>query len=301
MDRPFALIIEDERDISALFRHVLDMSGFGTQIAMHGQTAVDILAVSRPDLILLDLNLPGVPGVKILDMIRKDERLSKSKVIVTTGHADIAAGLPAEADLILLKPVSIDQLSTVAKRYLAMMNPGGEIPGNASPWDQLTGLYNQAFFVNRLDFSLRRAREIDRLQFSVISISLDQNGSMKNILRDKRWTAILRETAATLRTIVRPTDTIARFDHDNFYVLIEDVANKDIPRQIAARVHAGLSRHLAEFEKEVRFPIRVGLILCDSHYENIEQILQDAKTANSLANTDREFFYNEAEMTLRSI
>jgi diguanylate cyclase (GGDEF)-like protein len=299
MDRPFALIIEDERDISALFRHVLDMSGFGTQIAMHGQTAVDILAISRPDLILLDLNLPGVPGAKILDMIRKDQRLSNSKVIVTTGHADIAAGLPAQADLILLKPVSIEQLSTVAKRYLTMMNTGGEIPNNDSPWDQATGLYNQAFFVKRLEFSLRRTREIDRLNFSVISISLDKKGSMKNILRNMRWTSILNETAATLRTIVRPTDTIARFDHDNFYVLIEDVASKDISRQIAARMHAGLSRHLAEFEKEVRFPVRVGLILCDSHYENIEQILHDANAANSLANTDREFFYDEAERARR--
>ena len=61
MDKPFALIVEDDRDIAALFRHVLDIAGYRTEVAMHGRDAVDRLKLGRPDITLLDLNLPGIP------------------------------------------------------------------------------------------------------------------------------------------------------------------------------------------------------------------------------------------------
>ena len=63
MDRPLALIIEDDRDIVALFRHVIDIAGCWTEIAFHGQIAIARLSNSRPELVILDLDLPGVSGV----------------------------------------------------------------------------------------------------------------------------------------------------------------------------------------------------------------------------------------------
>jgi DNA-binding response OmpR family regulator len=71
MDKPTALIIEDERDIAALFRHVMDMVGFQTEIVFHGQAAIERLSNSQPDIVLLDLNLPEVSGSRILEIIRK--------------------------------------------------------------------------------------------------------------------------------------------------------------------------------------------------------------------------------------
>ena len=295
MDKPLALIIEDERDIAALFRHVLDMAGFRTQIALHGLTAMEMLQTIRPDLILLDLRLPGVSGDKILRSIREDERLKDSKVIVTTGHAEIAEGLPAEADLILLKPVNMEQLSTVAKRYLLTMNNDKTIPIQGQPWDPATGLYNRLFFTNRLDSALSRMEEVAQYHFAVMAITLDQNGSMRNLWENERWTAVLKETATTLRSVVRPTDTIARFDQDNFYILIEDVPNKDIPRQIAARLRNQLTLRLAASERAVRFPIRIGIILCDHGYKDVEQVLHDVNEANALASSAGEFFYDPFE------
>ena len=50
MSKPFVLIIEDERDIAALFRHVVDMVGYHTEIALSGQVAHDRLSNSKPDI-----------------------------------------------------------------------------------------------------------------------------------------------------------------------------------------------------------------------------------------------------------
>ena len=295
MDKPYALIVEDDRDISALFRHVLDMDGFRTEIALHGQTAIDILSNSRPDLILLDLNLPGVPGEQILKGIRKDKRLIHSKVIVTTAHAEIAEGLQSESDLILLKPVSVEQFSELVKRFYLMIRNDKTIPVQDKPWDLVTGLYNQYFFINRLTSALKRSEEVVQYSFAVVSITLDQNENARQHLDIKLWISALRETADMLRSIVRPTDTLARFDEGDFYILIEDIPNKDIPRQIAARIHTGLNEHLAGYESEVRFPIRIGIILCGHDYKNVEQVLHDAYAANSLAQGEGEFFYNDPE------
>ncbi|MBT3336808.1 MAG: response regulator [Anaerolineae bacterium] len=116
--KPFAIIIEDERDIAELFRHVFDIAGYRTEVILHGQVAVEALSKSEPDIVMLDLHLPGVSGKEILEIIRKDKRLNYTKVIVITAHAHIADSLSVEPDLILLKPVSIEQLSSLIDRFL---------------------------------------------------------------------------------------------------------------------------------------------------------------------------------------
>ena len=67
MEKPYALIIEDDRDIVALFRHVLDINGYHTEAIFHGDIAGERLKTSRPDLIVLDLKLPGISGGDLLD------------------------------------------------------------------------------------------------------------------------------------------------------------------------------------------------------------------------------------------
>ena len=66
MNKPFVLIIEDDRDIAALFRHVVDMVGYRTAIALNGKDAIDRLSTSKPDIVILDPNLSGVSGEEIL-------------------------------------------------------------------------------------------------------------------------------------------------------------------------------------------------------------------------------------------
>ena len=75
MEKPFALIVEDDRDIVALFRHVMDLAGYHTEILLNGKAAADYMAHSRPDIVLLDLGLPGMSGADILVTMHADERL----------------------------------------------------------------------------------------------------------------------------------------------------------------------------------------------------------------------------------
>ena len=231
MDKPLALIIEEDRKSAAEFRHVLDLAGFRTEIVVHGQAAVERLSKSQPGIVLLDLDLPGVSGNQILELIRKDERLRHGKVIAVTSHTQVAESLSVEPDLLLFKPIGIEQFSDFIERFQLKIKYQTTIPLVNEPWDRVTGLYNQSFFTNRLEDVLKQSKEIAPYLFAVLTINFDQNNSVKNQLDIRSWIAALRETAETLKTTVRPTDTVARFDQDNFYVLVENIANKDITRK----------------------------------------------------------------------
>jgi PleD family two-component response regulator len=80
MEKPFALIIEDDRDISALFRHVLDIAGYHTETILNGKAAIQRLDSARPDIVLLDLHLPEVLGTQILSNLVQRLRTTPSSL-----------------------------------------------------------------------------------------------------------------------------------------------------------------------------------------------------------------------------
>ena len=299
MDKPLALIIEEDRKSAAEFRHVLDLAGFRTEIVVHGQAAVERLSKSQPGIVLLDLDLPGVSGNQILELIRKDERLRHGKVIAVTSHTQVAESLSVEPDLLLFKPIGIEQFSDFIERFQLKIKYQTTIPLVNEPWDRVTGLYNQSFFTNRLEDVLKQSKEIAPYLFAVLTINFDQNNSVKNQLDIRSWIAALRETAETLKTTVRPTDTVARFDQDNFYVLVENIANKDIPIMIASRIYKKLNEKLAALGNKLQFPVRVGILLCDRGYENIDEILRDAKTAQSSGKSQAGVFVYYNHVSIR--
>lgn len=283
MGKPIALIIEDERDVAALFRHVIDMAGYQTEVVFHGQAAIERLSRSQPDFVILDLNLPGVSGVEILGMIRKDRRLNHTKVIVVTAHAHIVAGLSIQPDLVLLKPVSIDQLTNLLARLQLTTASPAATPLKEEPLDIFTGLYNQSFFMNRLESALKQSKEIDHYLFAVFLFKLDPKDKQKDQADTQPWESVLREIARSLKSMLRPTDTLARFDHDTFYILIENIPNGDISVMIANRIQERLYRTVADIGNKINIPIRIGILLCDSGYEYVDEILSDAKYAQVLA------------------
>ncbi len=112
------LIVEDDQDVAQLYERVLQAGGYSTEIARTGEAALARLAATIPHLVLLDLNLPPhISGIDILHHIRADPRLSTTRVIVVTGHLDLADSVRDEADRLLLKPVDVNQLNEVVERF----------------------------------------------------------------------------------------------------------------------------------------------------------------------------------------
>ncbi|MCB0035534.1 MAG: response regulator [Anaerolineales bacterium] len=115
----FAFIIEDDIKLATIFAYALEEVQFRTETAQDGRKALARLAEIVPDVIVLDLHLPFVSGMEVLKSIRADGRLANVPVILATADAILGESLRDEADLVLLKPISIRQLQKLTERLMA--------------------------------------------------------------------------------------------------------------------------------------------------------------------------------------
>lgn len=280
MDKPFALIVEDDRDIVALFRHVLDIAGYHTEIVLDGREAMQRLEASHPNIVLLDLQLPGMSGVEILTRMRANERMSTIPVVVITAYAPYAESLPVEPDLLLLKPVDINQLSSLVQRLQATQ--GGMQGPTHEP---ITGLYTLSFFTVRLTFSLERIKQSTFRRFGVLFADVAQAAELKKQISEDDLKDFYRKLADQFRLTLRPTDTMAWSADDGFFLtLIEEIPNPEAPLRIAGRVRDSMKKFLENNDHGLNLRANVGVLLCDSEYQNTEMIMNDINIARLYLN-----------------
>ncbi len=279
MDKPYALIVEDDRDIVALFRHVLDIAGYHTEIVLDGKEAMErILAAPHPDIVLLDLQLPSMSGVDILKRMKEDEELMTIPVVVITAYAYYADQLPAEPDLFLMKPVDINQLSRLVQRLQATQGSMRE-----PTHDDVTGLYTFSFFKLRMAFSLERIKQTSFRRFGVLFADVLPREVIQSELSETERNTFYRQLAGQFKGTLRPTDTMAWSAEDGtFFTLIEDIPSPEVPLKIAVRVRDGWRRYLDSQALSVELRSNVGILLCDTEYDSVESILRDVYQARVL-------------------
>lgn len=109
MKKSKILIIEDEKDIAELVQYNLEREGFQVAAIHNGEDAIDLLQRETPELIILDLMLPGIDGLETCRLIKQDPRSQNIPVIFLTAkseESDIVVGLQLGADDYITKPFS---------------------------------------------------------------------------------------------------------------------------------------------------------------------------------------------------
>lgn len=79
------MVVEDDPIPAAIFTQALEQCGYGVQYAPDAETAIDMIAAGPPNLLVLDLILPGIDGVELLRQLREDPRTREIRVLLTTG------------------------------------------------------------------------------------------------------------------------------------------------------------------------------------------------------------------------
>ncbi|HZS39559.1 MAG TPA: response regulator transcription factor [Polyangia bacterium] len=125
MNDALVLIVDDEKDLRSLLDFNLRQSGYRTVQASNGAEAVARVASHRPDLILLDLNLPDVSGTEVCRQLKADPETEAIPIVMLTargGEADRIAGFELGADDYVAKPFSVRELILrleVVRRHMA--------------------------------------------------------------------------------------------------------------------------------------------------------------------------------------
>jgi two-component system, cell cycle response regulator DivK len=114
------LIAEDNERSMKLFRDVLRASGYETLEATTGEQALGLATQHAPDLVLMDIQLPGMDGLTALRRLREDERTAAIPVVALTAqamHGDRERFLEAGFDGYMSKPVNVADLIGMVSRY----------------------------------------------------------------------------------------------------------------------------------------------------------------------------------------
>ncbi len=112
MTRPRVLVVEDDPNMRGLLQVLLDTEGYDVATASDGLAGLSQAAQTAPQLILLDLNMPDLGGLRVLEQLRDDPGLAGTPVLVVTGQVDavpVVAGLLGD-DCVLLKPFAVADL-----------------------------------------------------------------------------------------------------------------------------------------------------------------------------------------------
>jgi DNA-binding response OmpR family regulator len=127
-NRRRVLLIEDESDIAEAISYQLEKVGLQVRVARTGEEGLDA-ARRGTDLVLLDLNLPGMDGLEVCRMIRRQSATARVPIIIVSARADEVdrvLGLEMGADDYLVKPFSLKELAARCRAALRRAEGGGE-------------------------------------------------------------------------------------------------------------------------------------------------------------------------------
>jgi putative two-component system response regulator len=107
------LVVEDQADCADLLVQVLSAEGFVVDVAPNGEAALASIVAQPPDLVVMDIGLPGIDGIEVCRAIKSNDETRCTPVVLLTGastRADRMAGIEADADDFLAKPIDSEQL-----------------------------------------------------------------------------------------------------------------------------------------------------------------------------------------------
>ena len=122
------LVVDDELDIVKVVRAYLEQSGFRVITATDGQQALAVFRHERPDLIVLDLNLPKMDGLEVCRAIRRESNVPLIMLTARVEEADRLIGLEIGADDYIVKPFSPREVVARVRTVLRRSSPPAEQP-----------------------------------------------------------------------------------------------------------------------------------------------------------------------------
>jgi diguanylate cyclase (GGDEF)-like protein len=279
------LIVEDDVDVSETLILFLTKSGFKAKCANSAEEAEEILKNEEMHMVLTDIKLPGIDGIKLTKNIKKKYGLD---VIVMTGYSSEYfyedAIINGASDLIF-KPVKFNELllriNRVLKERSLLKNRDKMIKElkRLTIEDSLTGLYNSRHFFEQLDKEIKRS---DRYlhPISLIFIDIDNfkevNDTYGHIIGDKILALIAKRIKASLRS----NDSAYRFAGDEFTIIL--------PETTASEAKIVAYRILSKFTKE-------SFLIND---KEISEITSSIGIAEYQINEEHQQFVHRADATM---
>lgn len=308
------MMVDDEPINIEVTQIHLEDAGYERFVSTSDSTgALAMLHDSRPDVLLLDLMMPGVTGFDILREMAAAGVLKDVPVIVLTSSVDAETKLQAlelGATDFLAKPVDSSELVLRLRNTLAAKAYRDRLAN----YDLLTGLPNRKTFMDRLDWALKNS-ERSGARGAVLHVGLDEFRKVNEALGPAAGDTVLRELAQRLEISLRRTDTVSRLadetakpslsrmSGDEFMLLLPIVGTSDDVSRVAERLRETISAPVSCLGHELAITCSIGIALFPADGLTPDNLVKNADTALRYAkdcgrNTTR--FYS-SELNARAL
>ena len=212
------LIIEDARPLAELYSLLLEKAGLIAEVVSDPMQVMKPLCEFRPDLILMDINMPGCNGIELAGVIRQNDAFVQMPIVFLTGESSFDRRLLAlrtGGDDFLTKPVSPELLiSSVLPRA-----ERSRLLGSLISQDSMTGLANHSKTKEHLATELQRAGR-DKQPLSFAMIDIDKFKSVNDTYGHWIGDSVIKTLANVLRQRLRTTDVIGRYGGEEFAAIL---------------------------------------------------------------------------------
>lgn len=230
-ERNLILIIDDSVDTIRLLSGMLKDQG-QILFATSGETGIRLARERKPQLILLDVEMPGMSGYEVCAVLKADPGTAGCSVIVITAHTGVdseVAALASGAEDYITKPFNPPVVRARVQTHLRLQQHYHLLLQLANQ-DGLTGLYNRRFFDEALASEFERHRR-QKMPLGLILIDIDHFKAYNDRYGHQGGDECLKRVAAAIAaTTRRPGEIVARYGGEEFVIILPHTGADDLQK-----------------------------------------------------------------------
>lgn len=267
-------MIDDEKDITSILNKYLSDEGYSVYEMSGGDHAAAEAAKIVPDIILLDVRMPGKDGYEVKAELNQNPITANIPVIFLSASAttfDKITGLRLRADDYVTKPFEIQELLARMEAILNRRKRYEEI----SMKDELTGLPNAHFFKKELALAFNMAKRYGRI-FTVGFIDINNFKEINDTYGHLTGNCVLKEAAKRMGLTLRNLDILSRYGGDEFCLIMQEAKPEQARAALNRTKLAVEGSPFQGLNGDGKFPISisVGMVTYQDRFSGVEELIE---------------------------
>jgi len=290
--QPFrVLIVEDDRSQALFAESILRKAGMETRAVMDPLSALEELGTFDPELILIDLYMPGCDGLELTTLIREREGFAHVPIVFLSGEHDEEKrfdALSAGGDDYLEKPIRPKHLiSAVTNRVRRARGTLRKLPPAPTTREDEFGLSERSFVIERLTEALS-GEDVRNNKGGVLFLLVEGAQGIRDKMGLTGFDDLMGQVSTFLAGLFPGRDHVARYGDTTFFALVHDLDEQEL-LEFGTKVRQSVDKQIFEVgDRSTSVALSVGITAFQQNFGEAGAMLNAAERACSIARKNPE-------------